>query len=110
MPSAWKTTPKGDLVIEYPLVNATSTRDEYAVYAYGTYPPGTVLAGQTMRSFVESFDTLAEAQENYPAASWNGGGTGYAPVSLPSTPPAWFDSAAAGESWDGETMTYRGES
>jgi hypothetical protein len=103
MPSAWKTTPQGDLVIEYPSAGATYSRDEYGVYAYGVYPDSSVLAGQPKRSFVESFDSLEEARENYPAASWNGeGGTGYAPVSVPSTPPAWFDPSYAGEHWSEE--------
>ena len=92
------------LVIEYPSAGATYGPDEnhppkYGVYRYGTYPSWSVLAGQEKRSFVQEFDRLEEAQAAYPGAEWNGGGSGYRPVTLPDTPPDWFDEANAGEHW-----------
>jgi hypothetical protein len=92
--------PGTELVIEYPMQGETYGHDQYGVYAYSEYPESSVLAGQTKRSFVDSFDTLAEAQKTYPAATWNGeGGSGYTPLVLPDTPPDWFDPANAGEVW-----------
>lgn len=41
----------------------------YAVYDFGTYPRSSVLAGQTRKSFVDAFDTEAEAIAAYPTAS-----------------------------------------
>ena len=38
------------------------------VYEYGVYPSSSVLAGQTSRSFVDSFDSVEEAQAAYPDA------------------------------------------
>ena len=91
------------LVIEYPSAGKTYRNEKYGVYQYDTYPESSVLAGQERRSFLDDFDTLAEAQKNYPQASWDGeGGCGYRPVFIPVCPPDWFDPANAGESWDGE--------
>lgn len=42
----------------------------YAVYAYGTYPETSPLAGQERHTELETFATLAEAQEAYPRAEW----------------------------------------
>jgi hypothetical protein len=91
-----------EMVIEYPSSGATYYREEYGVYRYGTYERSSVLAGQQKRSFVDSFETLAEAQENYPQARWDGGGSQAVPVYIPEQAPDWFDPADAGESWDGD--------
>jgi len=40
----------------------------YSVYEFGEYPRGSVLEGQTMKSFRDSFDTLEKAQAAYPQA------------------------------------------
>jgi hypothetical protein len=89
------------LVIEFPSSGATYSREEYGVYAYDTYPEGSVLEGQERRRFVDSFGTLEEARAAYPEAAWDGeGGTGYRETVVPHTPPAWFDPLAAGEVWD----------
>jgi hypothetical protein len=89
-----------ELVIEYPCSGATYYREEYGVYRYGTYERSSVLAGQQKRSFVDSFETLAEARENYPQARWDGeGGSQAVPVFIPEQPPEWFDPADAGEHW-----------
>jgi hypothetical protein len=45
---------------------------EYAVYAYGTYPETSPLAGQERHTRLEPFATLTEAQEAYPRAQWHG--------------------------------------
>lgn len=36
------------------------------VYEWGTYESHSVLAGQTKKSFVRSFDSLKELEEHYP--------------------------------------------
>ena len=40
----------------------------YSVYEFGVFPKGSLLSGQTMKSFRDSFDTLEEAQKAYPHA------------------------------------------
>jgi hypothetical protein len=52
--------------IEYPSEGATYSRDQYGVYRYDTYPRSSVLAGQERRVFLDSFNTLEEAQAAYP--------------------------------------------
>jgi len=45
--------------------------DEYphwSVYEFGIYPRSSVLAGQDMKSFRESYPTLEEAQAAHPEA------------------------------------------
>lgn len=89
-----------ELTIEYPSAGATYTRDEYGVYRYDVYPDSSVLAGQERRTFLDSFPTLAEAKAAYPGARESG--CGYRNIEIPRTPPAWFDPANAGESWEDE--------
>jgi hypothetical protein len=40
----------------------------YSVYQWGVYPPSSVLAGQAKKQYIDSFDTLEEAQAAYPDA------------------------------------------
>ena len=47
---------------------ATYESDEYTVYRHGEYPKYSVLAGQPMRTFVDSFESLQEAMDAYPDA------------------------------------------
>ena len=54
--------------IEHPSEGATYSTDDYGVYEYGVYPRGSVLAGQERRTFLGSFETLAEAQAAFPHA------------------------------------------
>ena len=70
-----------DIRIEYPSRGATYARPVYGVYEYGIYPRSSVLAGQVRRSFLDSFETLAEAKAAYPAG-YEVVGSGYAPPSL----------------------------
>lgn len=59
---------KQDLTIE-PCRGQTYNRpDQVAVYEYGVYPRSSVLAGQTKRVFLDSFDSLEEAKKAYPTA------------------------------------------
>ncbi len=89
------------LVIEYPVTGSRGNvlAEEYGVYRYGTYEASSVLAGQQKRTYVDQFPTLAEAQAAFPAAEWAEGGSHRVPVHVPDSPPAWFDSANAGETW-----------
>lgn len=57
-----------DIRIEFPSKGATYCRQEYGVYSYDEYPRSSVLAGQTRRIFLDSFETLEEAQSKYPEA------------------------------------------
>jgi hypothetical protein len=59
------------ITIEYPSQGATYSNDSYGVYEYSTYPRSSVLAGQEKRSFLDSFDTLEEAQKAYPNATFS---------------------------------------
>lgn len=57
-----------DLRIE-PCQGATYHRPgKVAVYAYGAYPRSSVLYGRTRRTWVEEFDSVAEAQAAFPTA------------------------------------------
>jgi hypothetical protein len=40
--------------------------DMFAVYGWGTYPDDSVLAGQTMKSFIDGFDTEECARTVWP--------------------------------------------
>ena len=70
-----------DIRIEYPSAGATYCREEYGVYQYDTYPESSVLAGQTRRRFLGSFETFDEAKDNYPSAT-HSIGSGYQPPYL----------------------------
>ena len=52
-----------DLTIEY-----DHEYKWYSLYEFGVYPRLSVLAGQTMKRFVTSFDTIEEAKKAYPQA------------------------------------------
>ena len=41
----------------------------YSVYEFGVYPRSSVLAGQTMKSYRDSFATQEEAEKAYPQAA-----------------------------------------
>lgn len=80
----------------------------FAVYEHGVYPDSSVLAGQSQRSFLVDFATLAEAQAAYPNATALEYSTrpripedaSLVDISgLPECPPAWFDETDAGEVW-----------
>lgn len=91
-----------DIVIEFPASGSAYEYEEYGVYAYDEYPQDSVNARMTRRRALGRYNTLEEAKQEHPEAAWNGGGSGFIPVTLPETPPEWFDPLAAGESWDGE--------
>jgi hypothetical protein len=84
--------------IEFPSCGATYSDDVYGVYRYDEWPADSVLAGQSRRTFVESFDTLEEAQAAHPDAVWSEGSE-YHAVRLPELAPKWFDPLDAGEEW-----------
>lgn len=65
---------KKDVRIEYPSRGTTYCKDVYGVYEYGTYPRGSVLAGQQSRRFIGQYDTLEEAKAAHPEATWKGDG------------------------------------
>lgn len=71
---------KPDVRIEYPCSGATYCEDKYGVYEYSVYPSSSVLAGQTRRVFLDSFNTLEEAKAKYPDADLCG--CGYQPPYL----------------------------
>jgi hypothetical protein len=65
---------KQDIRIEYPSLGTTYADNAYGVYAYDEYPRHSVLAGQQRRKFLDSFETLEEAQAKYPHAELCGCG------------------------------------
>jgi len=46
----------------------TYSNSSFTVYKHGTYPRGSVLAGESKRTFINSFPTLEEARKVYPQA------------------------------------------
>ena len=80
---------------------------DWTVYGHGVYPDHSVLAGQPQRVFLDRFDTLDEAREEWPFADWvlvhsrpYHYGQSLAEMSgLPEWPPDWFDPADCGETW-----------
>lgn len=70
-----------DKRIEFPSQGLTYRRAEYGVYGYDEYPEGSVLAGQQRRTFLASYPTLEEAQEEHPDAVIVAG-SGYQPPYL----------------------------
>jgi len=66
-------------VIEQASRGATYQHDEntFTVYELGVYPRSSVLAGQQSRTFLDSFNSLAEAQKVYPDAEFTPGQSSY---------------------------------
>jgi hypothetical protein len=65
------------VLIEYPSAGATYSRPVYGVYGYDTYPDTSVLSGQERRTFLDTFETLEEAQTQHPEAEWQKLGSQY---------------------------------
>jgi hypothetical protein len=82
-----------------------NNRGDVWVWGRSTYPRGSVLAGQTRRRRVSCFDSIEEAQKEYPNAKVMGGPVSHgqnrddtaAFMRMPA--PADFDPADAGEEW-----------
>ena len=55
------------MIEEYTL-EYDSRYDEWNIYTWGVYPKNSVLAGQTMKRFVNAYKTKEEALEAYPSA------------------------------------------
>lgn len=91
---------------------------QYAVYGYGVYEQGSVLAGQRRKVFIEWCESQEEAQTKSrqlnatvppvflvvePARTYEDEDVSLEELSgLPSCPPKWFDPADAGERWDSD--------
>lgn len=60
---------------------STYKSDRWTVYEHGTYGRGSVLAGQSRRTWLDDFETLEEAVTAYPEAQVIEGTT-YRPPSL----------------------------
>jgi hypothetical protein len=41
---------------------------QFSVYQFGEYPEGSVLEGQTMKQFMDMYDTADQAKADYPEA------------------------------------------
>jgi len=75
------------------------------VYGYGTYPRSSVLAGQTRRVFLDSFNSFEEAKAAYPKAEGDGKTSNkfmFSNDPLGPVAPGWFDESAAGERYDSD--------
>lgn len=53
--------------VDYHTINADNQLG-FIVYAWGHYPEDSVLAGQPSKQYVKAYDTLEEAQTEYPDA------------------------------------------
>ena len=69
------------------------------VYEHGRYERGSVLAGQSSRSFIDSYESLKEARSAYPKADVIDHSTKVHHNPMPQNAPDWFDPADAGEVW-----------
>ena len=69
------------------------------VYEHGRYERGSVLAGQSRRSFIASYESLQEARSAYPKADVIDHSTKLHHNPMPHHAPGWFDPADAGEVW-----------
>ena len=69
-----------------------------AVYEHGEYEESSVLADQPKRTFVDEFETVEKAIEQYPEAEVLEHSTKIEPV-FSDVPPSWFDPRDAGEEW-----------
>lgn len=84
---------------ERPAVHQTWTDHENgAVFEYGTYPEGSVLAGREKRTCLGTYATLAEARIDWPDVK-DAGGSMFAEQVDPETPPEWFREDDIGERW-----------
>ena len=81
-------------------IERENTREDsdYLVYGHDTYGPESVNEGMSRRTYLNSYDTVQEAQEAHPDAESIEGSTKceYHP---PHCPPAGFDPGYAGEVW-----------
>jgi len=72
------------------------------IYAWGTYPQGSVLEGQDKKSFVDTFHTESDARLVYPDAELSNGGDIF--NSVGPQPADWYAGDggyyACGEHWD----------
>lgn len=59
---------KGEVRLEPMRGSTYDVPGRVAAYAYDVYPPSSVLAGEERRSFLESFNNLADAVAQYPTA------------------------------------------
>ena len=69
------------------------------MYLHGEYERSSVLAGQPKRTLVDVFDSIEEAQRQYPNAEVLDAGSAYPSAQMPSEPQDWFDPMDAGEAW-----------
>jgi len=72
------------------------------VYEHGRYERGSVLAGQSRRSFIDCYASLDEAKAAYPKADVLDHSTKVHHNPMPHHAPSWFDPAEAGEVWSEE--------
>ena len=72
------------------------------VYEHGRYERGSVLAGQSRRSFIDCYESLKEARSAYPKADVIDHSTKVHHNPMPHHAPDWFDPADAGEVWSEE--------
>lgn len=74
------------------------TIEDNVVYGHSIYGPESINEGTPRRTYLDSYDTLQEAQEAHPdAQTWECSTRREHHMS--DCPPAWFDTAAAGETW-----------
>jgi len=91
---------KKDIRIEFPSTGATYYNEVFGVYEYDEWPMSSVLGGQSRRTYLGEFDTLEEAQDAFPEATYNSHGSSYQPINISRVAPNWFDESYAGERWD----------
>lgn len=79
---------------------ATGVPPGFWVIEHGEYPQGSVLEGEYRRTRLRFYETLEDAQRDYPQAEvLDFPGFDIRP-DLPHVAPSWFDPTIAGETWD----------
>lgn len=88
------TSMKSKFKIEFPSIVNQNCNQVFGVFKYYEWK------GESVRAWMDEFNTLDEAQAAYPNAVFNGLGSAYQPPIISHLAPDWFDEADAGERWD----------
>jgi len=71
----------------------------FVLWGLGTYSRESVLEGQESVTYIEGFDSLADAKRAFPEAPIEEYPPMRSQATLSDCPPSWFDPADAGETW-----------
>jgi hypothetical protein len=84
---------------EYDDVTIENENGTWWVFGHGEYGRGSVLAGQYMRVRITHYQTLEQAQADYPEGRVLEHLSYKPDLNMSEVPPDWFDPLDAGEEW-----------